>query len=124
MAGDGERHVDTLYTLRDMGVRFATDDFRTGYSPLSYLKRLPVGTLEIDRSFVQGVGEGNKDEVLVSGIAHVASGLGLKVLAEGVKTSEQLARVRALGCELAQGYYFSEPVPAYALEALLAARDR
>ena len=121
--GDEERHIDTLFKLRDLGVRFALDDFGTGYSSLSYLKRMPVGMLKIDRSFVESLGEDAEDEVLISGIVGVARGLGLRVLAEGVETPEQLERVKALGCDLAQGYYFSKPLPAEAAGELLAAYD-
>jgi two-component system CheB/CheR fusion protein len=101
-------------------VLLALDDFGTGYSSLSYLKRLSVSLLKIDRSFVERIGQNAEDEVLISGIVHVASGLGLKVLAEGVETPEQVAWVKSLGCELAQGYYFSEPLSSEAAGELLA----
>jgi EAL domain-containing protein (putative c-di-GMP-specific phosphodiesterase class I) len=105
-------------------VRFALDDFGTGYSSLSYLKRLPVSLLKIDRSFVERIGQDAEDEVLVSGIVYVASALGLSVVAEGVETPEQVARVKALGCELSQGHYFSEPLSSEAAGELLAAYVR
>lgn len=119
VVGDGERHIGTLRRLADLGVRFAVDDFGTDYSSLSYLKRLPVGMLKIDRSFVERIGKDREDEVLVSGMVHVASGLGLKVVAEGVETPEQLVRVKSLGCGLAQGHHFSEPLPAETAGRLL-----
>lgn len=121
---DEEHSIDTLRGLRDLGVRFALDDFGTGYSSLSYLKRLPIGMLKIDRSFVERIGEDAEDEILVSGMVHVASGLGLVVLAEGVETSEQLTRVKSLGCDLAQGNYFSKPLSSKAAGKLLATYDR
>ena len=124
MVEEGERHIGTLRKLRDLGVGFALDDFGTGYSSLAYLKRLPVGMLKIDRSFVERIGEDAEDEVLLEGVVGIAHGLGLRVLAEGVETPEQLARVRNLGCDLAQGIYFSEPLPAKAVGELLAARNR
>ena len=124
LVGAEEHRIDTLRRLQAMGVRFALDDFGTGYSSLSYLKRLPVSLLKIDRSFVERIGQDAEDEVLISGIVYVASGLGLSVLAEGVETLEQLARVKSLGCELAQGYYFSEPLSSEAAGELLATYDR
>jgi EAL domain-containing protein (putative c-di-GMP-specific phosphodiesterase class I) len=124
VVGAEEHRIGTLRRLQALGVRFALDDFGTGYSSLSYLKRLPVSLLKIDRSFVERIGQDAEDEVLVSGIVYVASGLGLSVVAEGVETPEQLARVKSLGCELAQGYYFSEPLPSEAAGELLATYDR
>jgi EAL domain-containing protein (putative c-di-GMP-specific phosphodiesterase class I) len=124
VVGAEEHRIETLRRLHAMGVRFALDDFGTGYSSLSYLKRLPVGLLKIDRSFVEAIGQDAEDEVLVSGIVYVASGLGLSVVAEGVETSEQLARVKSLGCELGQGNLFSEPVSGEAAGELLVTYDR
>jgi EAL domain-containing protein (putative c-di-GMP-specific phosphodiesterase class I) len=124
VVGAEEHRIDTLRRLQAMGVRFALDDFGTGYSSLSYLKRLPVSLLKIDRSFVERIGQDAEDEVLVSGIVYVASGLGLSVLAEGVETPQQLARVKSLGCKLGQGNYFSEPLRSEAAGELLATYDR
>lgn len=123
VVGAEEHRIGTLQRLKAMGVRFALDDFGTGFSSLSYLKRLPVSLLKIDRSFVERIGQDAEDEVLISGIVYVASGLGLSVLAEGVETPEQLARVKSLGCELGQGNYFSEPLSSEAAEELLATYD-
>jgi EAL domain-containing protein (putative c-di-GMP-specific phosphodiesterase class I) len=106
----------TLLQLKDVGVRLAIDDFGTGYSSMSYLKRFPVDYLKIDRSFVDNLKEeGTEDEVIMSGMIGLAHGLGLKVIAEGVDTAGQLVRLRELGCEIAQGYYFSEPLAAESL---------
>src|SRR5919112_504122 len=121
--GEEDDRISTLQRLQALGVRFALDDFGTGYSSLSYLKRLPVSLLKIDRLFVERIGQDAEDEVLVSGIVYVASGLGLSVLAEGVETPEQLTRVKSLGCELAQGHYFSEPLSSEAAGELLARHD-
>jgi EAL domain-containing protein (putative c-di-GMP-specific phosphodiesterase class I) len=98
-----EHRMGILRRMQALGVRFALDDFGTGYSSLSYLKRMPVSLLKIDRSFVERIGHDAEDEVLVSGIVYVASGLGLSVVAEGVETPQQLAWVKSLGCELGQG---------------------
>lgn len=113
-----------LRQLRDLGVQLAIDDFGTGYSSLSRLKQLPVDALKIDRSFVAGIGEDAEDEVLISGVTNIAAGLGLSTVAEGVETPAQAARLRALGCRLAQGYYFSGPLPSEEVPALLAASPR
>ncbi|HVF02136.1 MAG TPA: EAL domain-containing protein, partial [Rubrobacteraceae bacterium] len=125
VVGAEEHHqMGTLRRLQALGVRFALDDFGTGYSSLSYLKRLPVSLLKIDRSFVEKIGQDAEDEVLVSGIVYVASALGLSVVAEGVETPQQLARVKSLGCELGQGHYFSEPLSSEAAGELLATYER
>ena len=101
----------TLQELKSLGVKIAVDDFGTGYSSLSYLKRFPVDYLKIDRSFVEGLGRDSKDEGLVSATIELAHALGLEAIAEGVETAEQLERLRDLGCELAQGFFFQKPSP-------------
>jgi diguanylate cyclase (GGDEF)-like protein len=111
---------DTLQDLKDLGVQIGVDDFGTGYSSLSRLKDLPIDTLKIDRSFVAGLKEDAADEHIVSSILSLASGLGLSVVAEGVETPEQAAQLRTLGCEMAQGYYFSRPLPREVVDTLLA----
>ncbi|RAU21540.1 GGDEF domain-containing protein [Paramagnetospirillum kuznetsovii] len=100
-----------LNTLESMGVQLSIDDFGTGYSSLSYLERYPFDTLKIDRSFMIGMLERHERKVLVETIVAMANGLGLKVIAEGVETSEQLAHLDAINCDIAQGYLFSRPVP-------------
>lgn len=106
------RFVNDLQALRASGVRILVDDFGTGYSSLSYLKHLPLDTLKIDRSFIGNVDSNAADEAIVSAILAMARSLGLKVVAEGVETKAQLAVLEKHGCEMAQGYYFSKPVPA------------
>ena len=117
---DDEHRTDPLRELRKLGVRFAIDDFGTGYSSLSYLRRLTTGLLKLDSSFMEGIGSGNREEeVVISGVIRIAHGLGLGVCAEGVETHEQASRLRKLGCDMAQGYYFSKPLPFRLIEAFL-----
>lgn len=106
--------------LKELGVLLAIDDFGTGHSALSRLQKLPFDILKIDGSFVSAVGQNRKDTLLVEGIIHLARGLALKVVAEGIEQAEQLRALRDLGCDYAQGYYFAEPLPAAEVEQLLA----
>jgi diguanylate cyclase (GGDEF)-like protein len=109
---DVERSVKTLAALRSLGVRLAVDDFGTGYSSLSYLKRLPVNTLKIDQSFIDGLGGLDPhDSSIVHAIISLARALDLDVIAEGVETAAQLSELRHLGAGLAQGYLWSRPLP-------------
>jgi EAL domain-containing protein (putative c-di-GMP-specific phosphodiesterase class I) len=108
-----------LKELRDLGVRFAVDDFGSEYSSLSYLMRLPVDFVKIDKSFVWGLGEDPKAAVIVEAIISLAHSLGLEAVGEGVEGTEQLKHLRSMGCDLAQGHYFSEPVPSEELDRLL-----
>jgi EAL domain-containing protein (putative c-di-GMP-specific phosphodiesterase class I) len=115
----------TLRNLKRMGVQLAIDDFGLGYSSLSYLKRFPVDFLKIDRSFIAGLrrepnGVSTKDTEITKAMIELTHALGLKVIAEGVETSEQLRRLRNMKCDLAQGNYFSEPLPSEALAVILA----
>jgi EAL domain-containing protein (putative c-di-GMP-specific phosphodiesterase class I) len=110
-----------LSILRGMGVTVTIDDFGTGYSSLSYLSRLPVDSLKIDRSFVSGMTSGGEAISIVSTIIALGHGLRLKVVAEGVETREQGELLRRLGCDEAQGFLFSRPLPAEEIEALLRA---
>jgi len=103
--------MSTIRTLEAQGVRLAVDDFGTGYSSLSYLNRFPLDTLKIDRSFTHGMITDRAHATLVEAIIAMAHHLNLKVIAEGVETREQLEFLRARGCDIAQGYYFSPPLP-------------
>ena len=109
---DAESAVRILGSLRSLGVRLAVDDFGTGYSSMSYLKRFPVEALKVDRTFVDGLGREPEDTAICTAVVSLAHALGLHAVAEGVETPEQLAELRTLGCELAQGYLFGKPAPA------------
>jgi diguanylate cyclase (GGDEF)-like protein/PAS domain S-box-containing protein len=117
---DAPSTVAALEKLKDLGVKVSIDDFGTGYSSLSYLKRFPVDTLKIDRSFIGGLDTDPEDDVLVSGMIGLGHALGLNVVAEGVETERQLVRLKEMGCTMAQGHYFSKPLPAEAATSLLA----
>jgi EAL domain-containing protein (putative c-di-GMP-specific phosphodiesterase class I) len=102
-----------------MGCTLAIDDFGTGYSSLSYLKRLPVDEVKIDKSFVLNMQDDENDAVIVRSIIDLARNLGLHVVAEGVETETAWDALLAMGCDIAQGYYISRPLPSAALAAWL-----
>ena len=104
--------VETLRVLRGIGLKFSLDDFGTGYSSLSYLRRFPIDTLKIDRSFVQDMTTNSDDASIVAGIIGLAHNLRISVVAEGVETESQRAMLASQGCDQYQGYYFSKPLPA------------
>jgi Amt family ammonium transporter len=116
-----EASVERLRGLRALGVKLALDDFGTGYSSLSYLRQLPLDTIKIDRSFVSAIGTDLESTPIVQAVIALAHGLGINVVAEGIESEAQLAALRELGCDRAQGYLFSHPLPGPELEALLAA---
>jgi EAL domain-containing protein (putative c-di-GMP-specific phosphodiesterase class I) len=95
-----------------MGVAIALDDFGTGYSSLSYLKKFPINTLKIDRSFIITIDSDSEDAAIVQAIIALANTLKLNVVAEGVETHGQLQTLNRFQCDIIQGYYFSKPVPA------------
>jgi diguanylate cyclase (GGDEF)-like protein len=119
--GNAELTIAALWLLQGMGIRMAIDDFGTGYSSLAYLKRFPVETLKIDKAFVDGLGVHPEDAAVIAAIIAFARAVDLTTTAEGVETAEQLAQIRALGADRVQGYYYSRPLAAEALEALLRA---
>lgn len=112
---------EVLRRVCDLGCRFAIDDFGTGYSSLSYLRRFPVSTLKIDRSFVADVTHDSDDAAIVRAMIAMAHNLKMEVVGEGVETREQLDFLRLNGCELAQGYFMARPTPADKIPALLRA---
>jgi len=115
----GDHTIETLRTLKSMGIQLSIDDFGTGYSSLSHLKCLPIELLKIDRSFVLNITSKPEDRAINKAIIAMAHSLGLKVVAEGVETEEQLDVLHSLKCDIVQGYYFSHPVPAETITNLL-----
>jgi diguanylate cyclase (GGDEF)-like protein len=114
--------VSTLERLHELGIQLSIDDFGTGYSSLSQLHRFPAQILKIDRSFIGRMGLGDENLEIVRTIIMLARNLGMEVVAEGVETNEQLAQLRALSCDYAQGYLFSAPVDAESAASLLKQR--
>jgi EAL domain-containing protein (putative c-di-GMP-specific phosphodiesterase class I) len=115
-------HVTTivrLNQLKALGVRIAVDDFGTGYSSLSYLRRFPIDVLKIDRSFVDGVTDGSQKRALLRTIVELGRTLNLETVAEGIEEPEELHQLRALDCDLGQGYYFARPLAADGVGELL-----
>lgn len=106
-----EENIRILQSLRELGMRIAVDDFGTGYSSLNYLKKLPIDTLKIDRSFISGVCENRQDAAIATTIITLAKSLDLKVVAEGVETEEQLAFLKQGGCDAVQGFLIAKPMP-------------
>jgi EAL domain-containing protein (putative c-di-GMP-specific phosphodiesterase class I) len=121
---DGETTLDTLYRLRELGIRIAMDDFGTGYSSLSYLQSFPFDKIKIDRSFVKDIVESTGSLNIVRAVAALAQGLGITATAEGVETEEQLERIRAEGCEEMQGFLIGMPMPAQDIQREFLANRR
>ena len=119
---DARSALRVLRALKDLGVSLAIDDFGTGYSSLSYLQRFPLDVLKVDKSFVSELGVDPGGAGIVSAVLGLAKSLGLEVVAEGVETDAQLTELRRLGCDFAQGYLFSRPVPAAEFARLVAGR--
>jgi diguanylate cyclase (GGDEF)-like protein len=119
LMSNAEGAIDTLNKLHEAGIRFSIDDFGTGYSSLSYLKRFPISSLKIDQSFVHDLSSDRDDEAIVAAIIALGHSLGLSIIAEGVETTAQLAKLRKMGCNEIQGYLFSRPVSAAAMTDLL-----
>jgi EAL domain-containing protein (putative c-di-GMP-specific phosphodiesterase class I) len=116
-----DRSIAALKQIRALGVSVAIDDFGTGYCSLSYVAKLPVNSLKIDRAFIVGMAEGPDGLAIVSSIIALAHSLKLKVVAEGVETKEQEQQLRLLACDEAQGYLFGRPAPYDEIEELLRA---
>jgi PAS domain S-box-containing protein len=116
---DAERSETILWLLKGLGIGLSIDDFGTGYSSLSYLRRFPVNTLKIDRSFIAGIGTDTESAEIVRTIVTLSHNLGLDVIAEGVETPQHAAMLKELGCEYAQGYFYYRPLDKDAATALL-----
>jgi EAL domain-containing protein (putative c-di-GMP-specific phosphodiesterase class I) len=120
MMEDYDTALKMLTELRELGVELSMDDFGTGYSSLSYLHRFPVGTLKIDRTFIDGMGKQGESGEIVRTIITLAQNLGIKVVAEGVETRWQHERLKALGCGYGQGYLYSRAMRVEQVEGMLA----
>jgi diguanylate cyclase (GGDEF)-like protein/excisionase family DNA binding protein len=116
-----EAGTRALRALREVGVKLVLDDFGTGYSSLSYLKHLPLDTIKIDQSFVQGLESEGANLPIVQAVIALAHGLGMGVVAEGIETAGQLAGLRSLGCDRGQGFLYARPMPPTDLEPMLVA---
>ncbi|MGZ6976523.1 MAG: putative bifunctional diguanylate cyclase/phosphodiesterase, partial [Acidimicrobiia bacterium] len=115
-----ETTIEAIDALRALGVRLSIDDFGTGYSSLGYLRRFPVDSVKVDRSFVDGLGTESEDSAIVAAVVGLGHALGLSVVAEGVETELQLAELGALGCDRAQGFFFSPPQPSDVFASVIA----
>jgi EAL domain-containing protein (putative c-di-GMP-specific phosphodiesterase class I) len=122
LMGDAGRTLEVLDRLHAMGIQLSIDDFGTGYSSLSYLRRLPVTEVKIDKSFVLAMTSNTSDEAIVRSTVDLGHNLGLRVVAEGVEDVVTWERLVALGCDVAQGYLLSRPIPASQFERWLAER--
>jgi EAL domain-containing protein (putative c-di-GMP-specific phosphodiesterase class I) len=111
--------AERLRALRALGIRVALDDFGTGYSSLAYLRRFPIDVLKIDKGFMDEFSRESSSNAVMQAIVSVGTGLGMRTVAEGVETHEQLVQLRAMGCSLAQGYLLSRPLSADGLVDLL-----
>jgi EAL domain-containing protein (putative c-di-GMP-specific phosphodiesterase class I) len=116
---DLPRAREAMRKLDRLGVRLAIDDFGTGHSSLAYLKQFPVQEVKVDRTFVQGIVDSPVDSAIVKAVIDLANAMGISTVAEGVETEGQLARLRMLGCPVAQGFYFSPPLRAAEFDELL-----
>jgi EAL domain-containing protein (putative c-di-GMP-specific phosphodiesterase class I)/GGDEF domain-containing protein len=119
LARDDQRVIGQLCALRDMGIEIAIDDFGTGYSNLAYLQKLPATILKIDRTFIKDLATSERDRKLVCAMIGMAHELGYRVVAEGIETEECVTLLKSWGCDEAQGYFFSRPVPATGIESWL-----
>jgi diguanylate cyclase (GGDEF)-like protein/PAS domain S-box-containing protein len=116
---DADHAIETIHALKNVGIQIAIDDFGTGHASLNYLRRIDADHLKIDRSFVAGIGSRGSDETLVKAIVAMGHSLGLKIVAEGVETSEQYEFLRLHGCDFVQGNLFAPPLDPEPLEELL-----
>lgn len=118
-----EYTIEVIKELNKIGVKFSLDDFGTGYSAMSYLKRLPISNVKIDKSFLDTVLEDTTDQKIIQAIINLAYNLDLQVIAEGVEQLEHEQLLQRLNCNMAQGYLYSKPVPKEKAEDLLNSSD-
>ena len=123
LMNDIQETVSTLERIRDAGISLAMDDFGTGYCSLSYLKRFPLSTIKIDRSFVMDLENDHDDAAICSAIIAMAHSLNMKVVAEGVETQAQLNYLSCEGCDVIQGFFISKPIPAKIFEEKFLAKE-
>jgi diguanylate cyclase (GGDEF)-like protein/PAS domain S-box-containing protein len=124
MMKDPVASLEAMKVFRSMNIHLVIDDFGTGYSSLSYLKRFPVDTLKVDKSFVDGLGKDPESTAIVTAVISLAKSLGMRVTAEGIETVDQMTHLQRLDCDQGQGYHFSRPLPREAAEELLARDPR
>jgi EAL domain-containing protein (putative c-di-GMP-specific phosphodiesterase class I) len=117
---DTDATIERLERLKTLGVRLAIDDFGTGYSSLAYLRRFPVDALKIDRTFISAIAESAEAGALIHTLVHLGKALGLSTLAEGIEDHDQFTRLQLEDCDSGQGFLFSQPLTAVALETFLA----
>ena len=122
MMQDMELSIERLTALKSLGVQLAIDDFGTGYSSLNYVRRFPVDILKVDKSFIDGVGDGGESSALTAAVIELAGILNLKPVAEGIERTDQLERLLELKCDFGQGYLFAKPLPSVDLDNLLEER--
>ena len=123
LMSDVESTLRRLHALKDLGVKLAIDDFGTGYSSLSYLRQFPVDALKIDRSFISGIERSPEAHALIHTLVQLGKTLGLSTYAEGIEDRAQLSELQREHCDHGQGFYYSRPLPASAVDALLSARE-
>jgi EAL domain-containing protein (putative c-di-GMP-specific phosphodiesterase class I) len=116
---NADRTIRVVNGMKRLGVRLSIDDFGTGYSSLSYLRRFPMDTLKIDRSFVQNLPSNPENLEIVRTIMSLARSLGMDVVAEGAETADEIEQLKALECDFGQGYFFSKPVDSEQANRLL-----
>jgi diguanylate cyclase (GGDEF)-like protein/PAS domain S-box-containing protein len=124
MMRDPQASLEAMKVFQSRKIHLVIDDFGTGYSSLSYLKRFPVDTLKVDKSFVDGLGKDPESTAIVQAVISLAKSLGMRVTAEGIETKEQLEHLRSLDCDQGQGYFLARPLPASAAEELLLKNPR
>jgi EAL domain-containing protein (putative c-di-GMP-specific phosphodiesterase class I) len=116
---DADAVVARMLALKLLGVSFAIDDFGMGYSSLSYLKRFPIDILKVDKSFVDGVGDSPENSALAEAVVQLGNTLHLQTVAEGIEEARQVEGLRALGCQLGQGFYYAKALPPQEIDDLL-----